>query len=158
MLTKRGYVMKKTVFRVILAVVLVATVVVFTVSVGAVTAAHYKRGTYEGSGRGKFSDVVLSVKIRHGKITAIDVISQNETPNYWKRAVAVIDRIIESNNTAVDGVTGATKSSNAIKAAVDNALKQATVYGDVSFLTPEFIKNITDIFIRALSFITVICS
>ena len=32
--------MKKNVFRVILAVVLVATVVVFTVSVGAVTAAH----------------------------------------------------------------------------------------------------------------------
>ena len=70
----------------------------------------------------------------------------------------MIDRIIESNNTAVDGVTGATKSSNAIKAAVDNALKQATVYGDVSFLTPEFLKNITDIFIRALSFIKVACS
>lgn len=34
--------MKKNVFRAILAVVLVATVVVFTVSVGAVTAAHYK--------------------------------------------------------------------------------------------------------------------
>ncbi len=73
--------MKKNVFRVILAVVLVATVVVFTVNVGAVTAAHYKRGTYEGGGRGKFSDVVLSVKIRRGKNTAIDVISQNETPN-----------------------------------------------------------------------------
>ena len=70
----------------------------------------------------------------------------------------MIDRIIESNNTAVDGITGATKSSNAIKTAVDNALKQATVYGDVSFLTPEFIKNITDIFIRALSFIKVVCS
>lgn len=150
--------MKKNVFRVILAVVLVATVVVSTVSVGAVTAAHYKRGTYEGSGRGKFSDVVLSVKIRRDKITAIDVISQNETPNYWKRAVAVIDRIIESNNTAVDGVTGATKSSNAIKAAVDNALKQATVYGDISFLTPDFLKNIIDIFVRELTFIKVVCS
>lgn len=150
--------MKKNVFRVILAVVLVATVVVFTVSVGAVTAAHYKRGTYEGSGRGKFSDVVLSVKIRRGKITAIDVISQNETPNYWKRAVAVIDRIIESNNTAVDGVTGATKSGNAIKAAVDNALKQATVYGDISFLTPDFLKNIIGIFVRELTFIKAVCS
>ena len=150
--------MKKNVFRVILAVVLVATVVVFTMSVGAVTAAHYKRGTYEGSGRGKFSDVVLSVKIRRGKITAIDVISQNETPNYWKRAVAVIDRIIDSNNTAVDGVTGATKSSNAIKAAVDNALKQATVYGDISFLTPDFLKNIIGIFVRELTFIKVVCS
>lgn len=150
--------MKKNVFRVILAVVLVATVVVFTVSVGAVTAAHYKRGTYEGSGRGKFSDVVLSVKIRRGKITAIDVISQNETPNYWKRAVAVIDRIIESNNTAVDGVTGATKSSNAIKTAVNNALKQATVYGDISFLTPDFLKNIIGIFVRELTFIKAVCS
>lgn len=149
--------MKKNLFRSILAVVLAAMVVLFTVGVGA-AAPHYKRGTYEGSGHGKFSDVVLSVKIRHGKITAVDVISQNETPNYWKRAVAVIDRIIESNNTAVDGVTGATKSSNAIKTAVDNALKQATDYGDISFLTPEFLKNIIDIFIRELSFIAAICS
>ena len=149
--------MKKNVFRGILAVVLAAAVVFFTVSVGAATT-HYKRGTYEGSGRGKFSDVVLSVKIRRGKITAIDVISQNETPNYWKRAVAVIDRIIESNNTAVDGVTGATKSSNAIKTAVNNALKQATVYGDISFLTPDFLKNIIDIFVRELTFIKAVCS
>lgn len=149
--------MKKSLFRSILAVTLSAMVVLFTVGVGA-AAPHYKRGTYEGSGHGKFSDVVLSVKIRRGKITAIDVISQNETPNYWKRAVAVIDRIIESNNTAVDGVTSATKSSNAIKTAVDNALKQATVYGDVSFLTTKFLKNIMDTFIRTLSFITAICS
>lgn len=147
--------MKKSLFRGILAVALAAMVVLFTVGAAA---PHYKRGTYEGSGHGKFSDVVLSVKIRRGKITAINVISQNETPNYWKRAVAVIDRIIESNNTAVDGVTGATKSSNAIKTAVDNALKQATDYGDISFLTPEFLKNIIDIFIRELSFITAICS
>lgn len=147
--------MKKSLFRSILAVALAATVVLFTVGAAA---PHYKRGTYEGSGHGKFSDVVLSVKIRHGKITAVGVISQNETPNYWKRAVAVIDRIIESNNTAVDGVTGATKSSNAIKTAVDNALKQATDYGDISFLTPEFLKNIIDIFIRELSFIAAICS
>ena len=149
--------MKKNVFRGILAVVLAAAVIFFTVGVGAATT-HYKRGTYEGSGRGKFSDVVLSVKIRRGKITAIDVISQNETPNYWKRAVAVIDRIIESNNTAVDGVTGATKSSNAIKTAVNNALKQATVYGDISFLTPDFLKNIIDIFVRELTFIKAVCS
>ena len=149
--------MKKNVFRGILAVVLAAAVVFFTVGVGAATT-HYKRGTYEGSGRGKFSDVVLSVKIRRGKITAIDVISQNETPNYWKRAVAVIDRIIESNNTAVDGVTGATKSSNAIKTAVNNALKQATVYGDISLLTPDFLKNIIDIFVRELTFIKAVCS
>ena len=150
--------MKKNIFRGVLAVILAATVVLFTVSVGAAAAAHYKRGTYEGSGRGKFSDVVLSVKIRRGKITAIDVVSQNETPNYWKRAVVVIDRIIESNNTAVDGVTGATKSSNAIKTAVDNALKQAVVYDDVSFLTPEFLKEIIDIFIQELSFIKAVCS
>ena len=150
--------MKKNLLRGIFAVILAAMVVFFTVSVGAAAAAHYKRGTYEGSGRGKFSDVVLSVKIRRGKITAIDVVSQNETPNYWKRAVAVIDRIIESNNTAVDGVTGATKSSNAIKAAVDNALKQAIKYDDVSALTPESLKTIIEIFIRELSVIKALCS
>ncbi len=34
-------------------------------------------------------------------------------------------RIVEANSTEVDGVTGATTTSNAIKAAVEDALSQA---------------------------------
>ena len=82
---------------------------------------------------GKFSSIVLSVTVTDDKIAAIEVVSQNETPNYWKKAVVLIDRIIEANNTDVDGITGATKSCNAIKTAVNkNQGKRAGILLGVS--------------------------
>lgn len=91
---------------------------------------------------GKFSNIVLAVTVTDDKIAAIDVVSQNETPNYWKKAVVLIDRIIEANSTDVDGITGATKSSNAIKAAVNNALDSARIKVNVQDYFSEFLHNI----------------
>lgn len=108
-------------------VIFVSVLACVLLSASVFAASMYKDGTYEGSGKGKFSTVVLNVTVSDDKITAIDVVSQNETPNYWKRAVVLIDRIIEANSTEVDGITGATKSSNAIKTAVDNALDSARI-------------------------------
>lgn len=99
---------------------------------------------------GKFSNIVLAVTVTDDKIAAIDVVSQNETPNYWKKAVVLIDRIIEANSTDVDGITGATKSSNAIKAAVNNALDSAKIKVSVQdstsrnfFTTSSFKRSIS---------------
>lgn len=91
---------------------------------------------------GKFSNIVLAVTVTDDKIAAIDVVSQNETPNYWKKAVVLIDRIIEANSTDVDGITGATKSSNAIKAAVNNALDSARIKVSVQDYFSDFLHNI----------------
>lgn len=51
-------------------------------SVSVFAASLYNNGTYEGSGMGKFSNIVLAVTVTDDKIAAIDVVSQNETPNY----------------------------------------------------------------------------
>ena len=111
-------------------------------SVSVFAASLYNTGTYEGSGMGKFSNIVLAVTVTDDKIAAIDVVSQNETPNYWKKAVVLIDRIIEANSTDVDGIIGATKSSNAIKAAVNNALDSARIKVSVQDYFSEFLHNI----------------
>lgn len=129
---------KRKIFKVIFISALVGALL----SVSVFAASLYNNGTYEGSGMGKFSNIVLAVTVTDDKIAAIDVVSQNETPNYWKKAVVLIDRIIEANSTDVDGITGATKSSNAIKAAVNNALDSARIKVSVQDYFSEFLHNI----------------
>jgi len=71
-------------------------------------------------------EIVLKVKIEDGRITAIDVVSENETNGLGDKAIPeVIQSILESQSTDVDGVAGATVSSNAVKEAVKKALEEA---------------------------------
>lgn len=86
----------------------------------------YKDGTYEGNGNGFGGKVVLGVTIENGKISAIDEISQSETPEYWEEAKTLFSTIIEKQTPEVDVVTGATQSSDAIKEAVRQALSLAS--------------------------------
>lgn len=52
----------------------------------------------------------------------------------------MFDRIISANSTDVDVVTGATKSSNAIKTAVNGALSKSELTEEKM---PDFIKDFT---------------
>lgn len=88
-------------------------------------AASYMDGSYEGTGAGRNGDITLSVTITDGIISGIETIAQEETPGYWEQAAALYDTIIENNSTEVDAVSGATISSNGIKAAVNDALSRA---------------------------------
>lgn len=87
----------------------------------------FKDGVYDGESYGYNSDVPikLQVTVEGGKITKIDVISQSETKSYWERAKVLLDSIIEKQSTDVDVVSGATRSSNGIKRAVNDALDKA---------------------------------
>lgn len=116
-------------------------------SLAFVGSAIYRSGTFSGSGHGKYSNVVLNVTIDDGKITAIDVVSQNETPHFWNKATAMFDRIISANSTDVDVVTGATKSSNAIKTAVNEALSKSELTEEKM---PDFIKDFTISFMKQI--------
>lgn len=109
--------------------------------------AIYRNGTFSGSGHGKYSDVVLNVTIDDGKITAIDVVSQNETPHFWNKATAMFDRIISANSTDVDVVTGATKSSNAIKTAVNEALSKSELTAEEM---PDYLKDFIIIIMKQI--------
>ena len=84
-----------------------------------------KDGVYEASSNGYGGKLAVRVTVKNGKLTNIDVISNNETPSYFNRASAVIDRILSTGSVNVDSVAGATISSNAIKQAVSKALAQA---------------------------------
>ena len=86
----------------------------------------YRDGVYEGKAKGFNGDIIVSVTVSEGNITAIDVLDNKETPAYLEEAKAVIPEIIAAGKTeGVDAVSGATYSSEGIKRAVDNALEKS---------------------------------
>ena len=94
-------------------------------------AAAYKDGTYYGTGTGFGGTLKVQVVISGGKITSIDVIENHDDSSYLNRAMSLINNIIATQSTNVDVVSGATYSSNGIKSAVRDALRQAAVNGSV---------------------------
>ena len=79
-----------------------------------------------GRSLGKNGDVVVEVVSDRAKIHEVTVTEQHETPGVGTVAVEWMPgRIVEANSVDVDAVTGATVTSDAIKAAVLKALKAA---------------------------------
>lgn len=81
-------------------------------------------GVYTGTGQGRNGPITVNVTVSGGEITAVEIAGQNETPKYFSLAEGVIDSILSAQSTQVDAVTGATISSEGIKAAVADALGQ----------------------------------
>ena len=82
-------------------------------------------GTYTGSAAGHRSEVTVQVEIKSGKISSVEAVSQDETPEKWQSAKALFTSIVNGQTPEVDTVSGATNSSNAIKKAVTSCLAQA---------------------------------
>ena len=85
-------------------------------------------GVYEGKAYGYDGAVKATVTIKDGKITDISFSSAESDLWYFDKCkVPRFIRILSKhkNNTDVDAVSGATYSSNGIKKAVLDALKQA---------------------------------
>ena len=95
--------------------------------VGALTDGKYADGAYEGTGKGIGGDVPVTVTVEGGAITDVTVGDNSETQGIGSNAIEQLpELIVEANGTeGVDGVSGATITSNAIFAAVDEALEQA---------------------------------
>lgn len=85
----------------------------------------YKEGTYTGYGEGMNGKIKVNVTISQDKITSISVGENSEDEEYLAEAKGVIDRIIASQSTNVDVVSGATYSSNGIIGGVNEALSKA---------------------------------
>jgi len=80
---------------------------------------------YVGVGSGMGGDVKVKVTMDGKTIKAVEILSHNESPVISDTAIAEMPgRIVKANSTEVDGISGATTTSNAIKAAVENALAQ----------------------------------
>lgn len=97
-------------------------------------------GTYTGSGAGLMGAIEVSVTVEGGKITAVDVLSQQETPGTSDPAFAEIPgKIVEAQSWEVDAASGATFSSNGIMEAVKNALSGPEEAAGMPFEQPDVI-------------------
>lgn len=78
-----------------------------------------------GEAQGYGGTLRVAVTMDGDRISAVKVTEHQETEGIGTRAIdSLPEAIVAANSTDVDGVSGATYTSNAIKAAVQNALGQ----------------------------------
>lgn len=86
----------------------------------------YTAGSYEVFSRGHNSDVKLNVTFTEDKISAIDVVEHGETAELFKAVEErLIPAIVSNQSLAVDTISGATKSSEAVLTSVAEAVAKA---------------------------------
>ena len=89
-------------------------------------AAEGEKVTVTGTGTGIGGEVEVQVVADATTIYSVEVLKQNETPGIGSVAVEQLpDAIVAANTYAVDGVSGATMTSTAIRDAVKMALESA---------------------------------
>ena len=95
--------------------------------VSAMAVAAVAAGTYEGAAQGKLSTVKAAVTLsQDGRITDVKLDVSGETPELGGAAAKkMAPAIVEHQSTAVDGMSGATVSSEAIRKAVAAAIEKA---------------------------------
>lgn len=85
----------------------------------------YTPGTYEGEGQG-MGTVKVSVTVDANSITAVDIDASEETESIGQAAVEDLTaQLLKAQSTEIDGVSGATVTTNAVKVAVSQALASA---------------------------------
>lgn len=86
----------------------------------------YKAGLYEVTTRGLGGNIVFHITFSTDAITQIEAVKHHETAGIGDKALEqLIPTIIEAQNTQVDGWSGATITSDAIKEAVNTAIEEA---------------------------------
>ncbi|MBQ7544980.1 MAG: FAD-dependent oxidoreductase, partial [Synergistaceae bacterium] len=88
----------------------------------------YTPGTYTAKATGFNPAVPVEVQVTFDaeKITSIEILNHDDQPFGPQAFPKVIPAILEAQSTKVDGMTGATMSSNALKEAVDSCIAQAS--------------------------------
>ncbi len=86
----------------------------------------YVPGTYTGSAQGYGGIIEVTVEVDEMSILSIEAVGEQETPNVGQIALAELpDQIVQANSTNIDGMSGATYSSQGLFEAVNDALAQA---------------------------------
>ncbi|WP_017470723.1 flavocytochrome c [Amphibacillus jilinensis] len=87
---------------------------------------RFTPGTYEGVSTGHGGEVVAVVTLTEDKIESIDISADGETGSIGDGAInQLVNDMLNSQSLAVDVVSGASESSEAIIEAVTNAMKEA---------------------------------
>ena len=76
--------------------------------------------------KGFGGDVTVSVSLKGDKLIEITAVGEAETPEIGGKALEELPKkMVEANSIEVDGISGATITSNAIKAAAKAAIAEA---------------------------------
>lgn len=104
-------------------------ILLLVVLVGCSSAPKRQAGTYEATGQGYNTEagVRLSVSIdESGKIVEVRILEQHETDDIGGKALEKLaDEAVAKNTADVDTVSGATRTSEGFRDALNAALKQA---------------------------------
>ena len=103
--------------------------------------AQLKDGVYEGSAQGYEGTITVSVTVENGVVAKIDILKNNDTPEYFEHARLITDQIIGQQSLDVDAISGATFSSAGIKNAVANALESAVTDGKLDHSETDLPSN-----------------
>ena len=88
--------------------------------------AKYKAGTYQATAYGNLSYVTVECTFSETALEKVDIISQNETPVLFSQVQdQLIPSIVENQALGMDGITGASNSSRAVKEAIADCVAQA---------------------------------
>ncbi len=102
-----------------------AVAALFSGTLAAATPA-LKDGAYTGTGSGRNGEITVELTVKAGKLATVNVVRHGETAGISDAALARVPaEIVAQQSTAVDAVTGATMTSEGIKAAVADAIRQA---------------------------------
>ncbi|HRC81312.1 MAG TPA: FMN-binding protein, partial [Sedimentibacter sp.] len=77
--------------------------------------------------QGYGGEITVTVVVNGDDIVSVEAMGENETEGVGSLALEQLpDKIEQANSTDVDDISGATKTSQGIKQAVENALKTST--------------------------------
>jgi electron transport complex protein RnfD len=121
----------KTIRTKVLAVAAVCTAVTLLVGAtcegkipGGAAEAAVEGNTATGTADGFGGEVSVTLTVEDGKITECTIVSEKETPAVGGAAIPELtQQILDANSAEVDGVTGATITSTAVKSAAGAALE-----------------------------------
>lgn len=86
----------------------------------------YVPGVYSGSAKGYGGTIEVTVEVDETHILSVKAVGEKETETIGQKALQELsDQIVKANSTEIDGVSGATYSSQGLFEAVEDALAQA---------------------------------
>ena len=99
-------------------------------SLGLLSTAMAEEATYSASEQGLGGAVTVTLTMDGEEITAVDIDASTETPEIGGAAAETLAQaILDAQSAEIDGVAGATLTSDAVKKATQKALDQAATGG-----------------------------
>lgn len=105
-----------------------------------------KDGTYTASEKGYGGDVSVTLTVSAGTISEVSIEGADETKDIGQAAIPdLIEQIKTAQSFEIDGVSGATMTSNAVKNAVETAMSEAGFTIDSTTVKAENQTLTTDV-------------